>query len=78
MVTHFREVSPQLYAIGQSAMIPPMAKAAPTHGPKRSERPEPKAFVHKNSPVLPLRAVHFSDRPAFGPVRSEFFVHPRP
>jgi hypothetical protein len=68
------EASPQLYTIDQSTMIPPMAKAAPTQSPKRSERPKPQAFFRKNSPALPLRAVHFSDRLAFGPVRSEFFV----
>jgi len=69
------EASPQLYVIDRSTMIPPMAKAAPTQSPKRSERLEPHAFLHKNSPTLPPRAVHFSDRLAFGPVRSEFFCN---
>src|SRR5580700_5958307 len=55
-------------------MIPPIAKAAPTQSAERSERPEPQAFISKDSPTLPLRAVHFSDRPAFDPVRSEFFA----
>jgi hypothetical protein len=68
------EANPQLYAIGRSTMIPPMAKVALTQSPKRSERPQPQACLRDNSPTLPLRAVHFSDRLAFGPVRSEFFA----
>ena len=51
----------------------PIYMAAPTQSIKRSERLLPQAFsLPKNSPA-PLRAVHFSDRPAFGPVRSVFF-----
>jgi hypothetical protein len=59
-----------------------MAEAAPTPGPKRSGRPEPRAFLCKNSPALPLRAVHFSDRLAFGPAGRTFsnlgILRPRP
>ena len=68
------EANPQLYAIDESTMIPPIAKAAPTQSARRSERPEPRAFISKDSPTLPLWAVHFSYRPAFDPVRSEFFA----
>jgi hypothetical protein len=54
----------------------PIAKAAPTQNIKRSKRLVPQVFFNENSPALPLRAVHFSDRPAFGPVRSGFFESP--
>jgi hypothetical protein len=57
----------------RSTMNVPMGMAAPTQSIKRSEQLVPQAFFPENSPSLPLRAVHFSDRPAFVPVRSDFF-----
>jgi hypothetical protein len=56
-------------------MKPPIARAPPTQSIKRIGRLVPQTFFPENSPALPLWAVHFSDRPAFGPVRSGFFAN---
>ena len=51
----------------------PIDMAAPNQSIDRSERLVPQAFSLRTAQPSPLRAVHFSDRPAFGPVRSVFF-----